>query len=215
MQRLLYIPVNPKSEKKSTSKTVGREFVTRFLALNPDYELEELDLYSEEIPEINDRIMTGRAELVSGVQYDALSEADKKDADRVDALCDQFLRADTIVFAAPMWSISFPSRLKRYLDCILLNHRVIEASPQGVKGLLNDKERNMVYIQSSGGVYPKLLDGKIQHGVNYLQDLFKNLGVHKFEKILVEGVDTPDVGREKAIENALQDIENIVKKLSK
>ena len=117
MKKLLYISVNSKPEPQSTSKTVGREFVNRFLENNQDYVSLELDLYNEEIPEINHKLFTSRAEPVSGEAYNKLSEPDKKAVDRINFLCDQFLSADTYVIAAPMWSISYPSRLKRYLDC--------------------------------------------------------------------------------------------------
>lgn len=215
MKKLLYIPVNSKPEEMSTSKTVGREFVNRFLAKNSDYVVEELDLYNEDIPEVNHVIFKSRAETVSGAEYDTLSEQDKRVVDRVNALCDQFLSADTYVIAAPMWSVSFPSRLKRYVDCIILNNKVIKITPEEVIGLLNDKERDMIYIQSSGGVYPKLFGGKFNHGVDYFHDIFKFLGINKFEKILVEGVDMQDVGREEVMRRAYEDIDKIVEKLSR
>lgn len=213
MKKLMYITVNSKPEDLSTSKTVGREFVNRFISQNSEYQLEELDLYNEDIPEVNHRLFPGRAEPVSGEDYNALSEQEKSMVDRINALCDQFLSADTYVIAAPMWSLSFPSRLKQYLDCIILNNKVIKVSPEEVKGLLHDKERKMVYIQSSGGVYPKILDWKTNYGIEYVQDIFKFLGIKKFEKILVEGVDMPSVGREEAIKRASKDIEKVVNKL--
>ncbi|MEN6327521.1 MAG: NAD(P)H-dependent oxidoreductase [Syntrophomonas sp.] len=213
MKKLLYIPVNSKPEELSTSKTVGRQFVNSFISRNPDYQVEELDLFNEDIPEVNHKLFSGRAEPVSGEAYHALSREEQSMVDRINALCDQFLSADTYVIAAPMWSMSYPSRLKRYLDCIIINNKVIKVSPEEVKGLLNDKERNMVYIQSSGGVYLKILDWKINHGVEYVQDIFKFLGVKRFEKILVEGVDKPSVGRDEAISRAFKDIEKVIDKL--
>jgi len=214
LKTLLYITVNSKPENLSISKTVGRQFVNRFITKNTDYAVEELDLYNEYIPEVNHVIFKKRAEPVSGADYEALSDNDKKAVDRINALCDQFLRADTYVIATPMWNISFPSILKRYIDCIIINGRVIKATPEEVTGLLNDKERNMIYIQSSGGKYPKILSGKFYHGIDYFEDTFKFLGIKRFEKILVEGIDMPEIGREKAIEKACLEIENVIEKLS-
>lgn len=214
MKKLLYITVNSKPENMSTSKTVGRTFVNKFLIKNHDYKLEELDLYNEDIPEINHKVFTGRAETTSGAQYNELSPQDKKDVDRINQLCDQFLSADIYVIAAPMWSLSFPSRLKRYADCIILNNKTIKISQEEVKGLLDDKERKMVYIQSSGGVFPKLFNGMFNHGIDYLHDIFKFLGIKTFEKILVQGIDDSDVGKEKAMSKAYEDMEDIIDKLS-
>ncbi|GAA0179482.1 FMN-dependent NADH-azoreductase [Clostridium sediminicola] len=215
MKKLLYIPVNSKPEELSTSKKVGREFVNRFMQKNPDYELMELDLYNEFIPEINYKLFKRRAELVTGEEYEALTDNERKEVDRINQLCDQFLSADTYVIAAPMWSVMFPSRLKRYLDCIIQHNKVIKVDPEEVKGLLDDKERNMVYIQSSGGDFPIILGWKYNHGVNYCHDIFKFLGINKFEKILVEGVDDPKIGKEVAIEKAYKEMDNVINKISR
>lgn len=214
MKKLLYIMVNSKPEEISTSKTVGRQFVNKFLAANTDYIVEELDLYNEDIPEVNHILFTGRAEPVSGDAYNALSDEDKKAVDRINFLSDQFISADTYVIATPMWSVSFPSRLKRYLDCVILNNKAINIAAEEVSGLLDDKERNMVYIQSSGGVYPKIFAGKFNHGVDYFQDIFKFLGISNFEKILVQGVDTPSIGKDEALKQASESVDEVISKLS-
>lgn len=214
MKKLLYIAASPKAENISVSKTVGREFINSFIKSNTDYTVEELDLYSEYIPEINSKTFTNRGEVASGDMYESLSQKDKDDVNRINNLCNQFLSADTYVISSPMWSVSFPARLKMYLDCIIINGRVISVSPKEVKGLLNNKERNMIYIQSSGGVYPKIIGWKLNYGIDYFHDIFKFLGIKKFEKILVQGTDMPEIGREKAIENAKNDIADTIERLS-
>lgn len=214
MKSILYIPVNSKPEESSTSKTVGREFVKRFMVNNPDYQLEELDICNADIPEINYKYFKTRAELVTGEEYNVLSDTDKRNVDRINQLCDQFLSSDIYVIAAPMWSVMFPARLKAYIDCIILNNKTIKVSPDEVKGLLDNKERKMVYIQSSGGVYPKIFAAKVNHGLNYLQDIFRFLGIKQFEKIMVEGVDMPSIGKESAIDKAFDEIDEIVSLLS-
>ena len=213
MKKLLYIPVNTKPEPLSTSKTIGREFINRFMKQNTDYELIELDICNENIPELNYRYFKGRSELVTGPDYDALSPEDKAAVDRINQLCDQFLSADLYVIAAPMWSVLFPARLVTYIDCIVQNHKVIEVTPEAVTGLLDDKERKMVYIQSSGGKYPKLFSNRVNHGTNYLHDIFTFLGISQFEKLLVEGMDTPEVGKEKAMQKAIEDMDSIISML--
>ena len=47
MKKLLYITVNSKPEKLSSSKTIGRAFISRFVELNPEFEIEEVDLYKD------------------------------------------------------------------------------------------------------------------------------------------------------------------------
>ncbi|MCT4543061.1 MAG: NAD(P)H-dependent oxidoreductase [Vallitalea sp.] len=212
MATLLYITVNSKPEYLSTSKTVGRIFINKYKELHPDDIIEELDLYTDDIPRVNYKIFTSRATLVSGEDYEQLSDEEKNQANQIKQLCDQFLRADKYVIAAPMWNVFFPSMLKQYLDCIIQNGKVIEIDTKNnkVEGLLNDKKRKMIYIQSSGANIPFFLSTKMNHGTNYLHDIFKFLGISKFYKILVEGVDEKSTGKEKAIKHATEDIEDMI-----
>ncbi len=211
MAKLLYITANTKPEDLSSSKTVGRYFIQQYLAYNPEDTVEELDLYDGSIPMPNYKVFNSRAKVVQGDAYNSLSEEDKQIADRITGLSDQFLAADKYVFAAPMWSILFPSKLKTYLDCIILDGKLITISPKKVQGLLNDRKRKMVYIQSSGGDYPILFNTTFNHGIRYLQDIFKFLGIKDFDKVLVEGTDMPNIGRDKAIQMAKEEIDNMIK----
>lgn len=215
MKKLLYITASPKPETESVSKQAGRAFVERFIAENPDYTLEELDLPTVFLPEPNSHCFTGRVELVGGPALDALSEADRTTVQRMDELCNQFLGASLYVIAAPMWNLSFPARLKQYLDCILLNNRVIRITTSGVCGLLDDKPRKMVYIQSSGGVYPKILYGQLNVGVKYVHDLFHYLGIKEFHKVLIQGTDMADIGKDRALSAASEDFECVLKSVSR
>ena len=214
MKKLLYVTASPKPETESTSKQAGRSFVGRFITDNPDYTLEELDLPTAYIPEPLHNYFEGRVELVSGPEFDILSEDDKKAVNRMNELCTQFQSADAYVIASPMWSLSFPAKLKQYLDCIMINNRLIQLSDQGIKGLLCDKPRKMVYIQSSGGIYPKILYSQLNYGVKYFHDIFKYLGIKEFHKILIQGTDMSNVGKEKALAQASEDFECVLKKMS-
>lgn len=215
MKKLLYIPVNTKPEHLSTSKTVGREFVNRFLTQNPNYELIENDICNEYIPELHYKYYKGRAELVEGDDYNKLTNEEKKAVDRIKELSDQFVSADIYVIAAPMWSAFFPARLITYIDCVIQKDKAIKINDENVEGLLNDKARKAVYIQSSGGAFPKILSGKINHGTNYLEDIFNFIGIKDFYKLMVEGTGEDEIGIGEAKEKAFEDMDKIIKKMSK
>ncbi len=212
MSTLLYITVNSKPEHLSTSKTVGRAFIDKYKERYPDDTVEELDLYEDNIPLMNYKLFASRATLVCGDALEQLSEEEQSSAHRASELCDQFIKADKYVVAAPMWSVFFPSILKQYLDCIILGGKVIniDQAQNKVEGLLDNKTRKMLYIQSSGGDIPIIIARKMNHGVHYLRDIFKFLGVKKFDRLLVEGVDDHDIGKEKAIKRAVEDMEDIL-----
>ena len=60
-KKLLYINCNSKPEKLSSSKTVARLFIQKFIELNPDFEVEEVDLYKDHIPRLEYEYIAGRS----------------------------------------------------------------------------------------------------------------------------------------------------------
>ncbi len=212
MKTLLYIMASPSPEDKSISKKLGRYLVDNYIKKFPEYEVQELDLYASHIPEVWPMYLGDELKLVTGEAYNKLSSEDQKAVTRIDELGNQFLKADTYVIASPMWDLSFPARLKMYIDCICLGGKVINFKDEKQKPepLLNDKERLMIYLQTAGGDYPFFLSGKINHGVNYCKDLFTGLGIAHFKKVLVEGVIQYEEDPEKYLDKAFEQIEDLI-----
>ena len=215
MKKLLYITVNSKPENMSSSKTVGRAFVDRFIETNPEYKLEELDLYKEHIPRLEYQYFESRNCIVSEEATRKLPEKDQKEVNKIVELCNQFIEADVYVIAAPMWSLSFPAPLKEYIDCIVQDHKTITFPEKGEKpeGLLNDKLRTVVYIQSSGGNIAWIMRPVFNKGLDYIEDIMKFMGISKFERLLVDGTGTTEEERRTAIEKAKEKIDGIIEKI--
>ncbi|MFZ7121575.1 MAG: FMN-dependent NADH-azoreductase [Eubacteriaceae bacterium] len=186
MKKLLYITCNSKPENLSASKSVGREFINAFIKSHNDYELKELNLYKMYLPKLQYKYFKDRNSVVDSDTYKDLSQEEKKDVDRIVELAKEFKDADFYVIAVPMWSLLFPAPLKEYLDCIIQKDITIKMDPENIGGLLNDKERTMVYIQSSGGGIPWILERRINHGGTYLKDIFKFVGIKDFHEIHVD-----------------------------
>lgn len=50
------------------------------------------------------------------------------------------------VIVVLMWSLLFLVLLKEYIDCVVMDGKIISINENNVEGLLNDKLRGMVYI---------------------------------------------------------------------
>ena len=215
LKKLLYIAASPKPETESTSKQVARTFIHN-LTVDPNlFEVDELDLYTTDLPQPGYKLFDKHNRLVSGEALESLNEQDWADAQRMEQLCSQFLAADFYIISAPMWGLSFPSKLKQYFDCIFLLDRLFSIDKHGFHGLLGDKDRSMVYIQSSGGIYPKILCGQINYAIRYCRDVFRHLGIACFEPLFIQGTDMPNVGQCKALEKAAEDMEDLLKHFQK
>lgn len=210
-KKLLYISVNSKPEELSSCKTVAREFINRFLDKYPNFEVEEVDLYKDHIPRLEYQYFESRNCIINEQAAKKLPEKEQKEVRRIRELCDQFISADMYVIAAPMWSISFPAPLKEYIDCIVqVNKTVLIEKGKKPKGLLDDKNRAAVYIESSGGNIPWILDAVMDKGENYIASILKIMGIKNVQQLKVDGTGTTEEERINAINKAKEKIDNLL-----
>lgn len=214
-KKLLYISVNSKPENLSSSKMVARKFINKFLERNGDFKVEEVDLYKEHIPRLEYQYFKDRNCVISEEDAKKLPEKDQKEIRKIRDLCDQFISAQMYVIAAPMWSLSFPAPLKEYIDCIVQEEKTISFEKgKKPKGLLDDKERAVVYIQSSGGNIPWILDPIMDKGENYVAQIMKAMGVKNVQELKVDATGTTEEERENAIREAEEKIDSILDRIN-
>lgn len=212
-KKLLYIIANSKPEKLSSSKTVARLFIQKFIEKNPDFEVEQVDLYKDHIPRLQYQYFSGRSALVSNEALKQLDDSDQKEIKRINELCEQFKNSRVYVIAAPMWSISYPAPLKEYFDCVIQDKKTITLETKKPKGLLNDFDRSLVYIQSSGGKIPTISKPVMNKGVNHIKSIAKVMGIKKVSQILVDGTGTTEEERTLSIEKASKQIDKVISSL--
>ena len=214
-KKLLYISVNSKPENLSSSKMVARKFINKFLERNGDFKVEEVDLYKEHIPRLEYQYFKDRNCVITEEDAKKLPEKDQKEIRKIRDLCDQFISAQMYVIAAPMWSLSFPAPLKEYIDCIVQEEKTISFEKgKKPKGLLDDKERAVVYIQSSGGNIPWILDPIMDKGENYVAQIMKAMGIKNVQELKVDATGTTEEERENAIRDAAEKIDSILDRIN-
>lgn len=212
-KKLLYIKCNSKPDELSSSKIVASSFIERFLNKNPDFEVEEVDLYKEHIPQLKYEYFSGRSALVSNQALKQLDDSDQREIKRINDLCEQFINSRVYVIAAPMWSLGYPAPLKEYFDCVIQDKKTITFENKKPKGLLNDLDRSMIYVQSSGGKIPSYSKPILNKGLNHIKSLSKAIGIKKFSELLVDGTGTTKEEQENSINKAKSEIDKIIKNL--
>ncbi len=213
MNKLLYIIANSKPDELSSSRTIGRKLVNRFLEKYADFRLEELDLYKEYIPRPKYSCFSSRSTIVDSSALSKLSAEEQKDVQQMIKLCDQFVSASVYIVAAPMWSLSFPGLLKDYIDCIVQAEKTITFVNEKPEGLLNDRYRTFIYVQSSGAHIPWIIKPALNKGLNYVEDIMKFIGISKIDDLLVDGTGTTEEERLEALEKAEGKIDAILEQV--
>lgn len=213
MDKLLYIVANSKPEEASSSKTVARELVNKIMDKYKNLSLEELDLYNNYIPRPKHNYFSSRSTLVNGEALSNLTAQEQSDIQQMTKLCDQFVSASVYVVASPMWSLSFPAVLKDYIDCIIQAEKTITFINNKPEGLLNDRPRTFIYVQSSGGNIPWIIKPILNKGLNYVEVIMKFIGISEFHELLVDGTGTTETEKSEAIEKAKSKIDTIINEM--
>ncbi|MFE1245268.1 FMN-dependent NADH-azoreductase [Fictibacillus sp. NPDC058756] len=185
MTKVLYITAHPHDDTMSYSMAVGKAFIEEYKKINPDHEVVNVDLYKDDVPQIDVDVFSGWGKLQSGKGFEELSSEEKAKVGRLTELCDQFVSADKYVFVTPMWNFSFPPVMKAYIDSVAVAGKTFKYTEQGPVGLLTDKKA--MHIQARGGIYSEGPAAGMEMGHRYLSIIMQFFGVPSFEGIFVEG----------------------------
>ncbi|MBF0522731.1 MAG: NAD(P)H-dependent oxidoreductase [Candidatus Omnitrophica bacterium] len=147
MKKILHIIATPRDQESRTLK-ISRAFLEVLKRKNPDYQIDELNLFEEELPSLTVKTVAGKYTLMSGKSLDA---AQKEAWAGVLKHIERFLSADIYVISTPMWNFSIPYVLKHYIDVIFQPSYLFQYTAKGPEGLAKDKK--MVVCTSRGGDY--------------------------------------------------------------
>ncbi|MCA0972023.1 FMN-dependent NADH-azoreductase [Halobacillus litoralis] len=182
MSKVLYITAHPHDDKASFSMAVAKEFIDTYKEVNPSDDVVHIDLYKEDIPQIDADVFSGWGKLQSG---DELSASEQRKVERLSELCEEFISADKYVFVTPFWNFSFPPVMKAYIDSVAVAGKAFKYTEQGPVGLLTDKKA--LHIQARGGIYSEGPAAQMEMGHRYLDTIMQFFGVPSFEGLFVEG----------------------------
>lgn len=104
--------------------------------------VEKISLSDVNFPVVDEKFLVKRDALI----------ASGSPLDQTFDLARQFAAADTVVIAAPLWDLSFPSALKRYLEQICVVGVTFKYGEDGVpQGLCRAKK--LYYVTTAGGKF--------------------------------------------------------------
>lgn len=181
-KKLLHIIATPRQDKSRTL-SVAKVFLETFQAQHPDWSIDELDLWSNNLPTLTAKSLDGKYALLAGKD---LPEELRDAWGEIIAQIERFMSADAYLISAPMWNFSIPYRLKQYLDVILQPRYLYRYTPQGPEGLVKNKK--MVVITSRGGDYSGLML-KADFQEPYLRFVFGFVGIKDIRFINAQPMD--------------------------
>ncbi|MEY2355980.1 FMN-dependent NADH-azoreductase [Lysinibacillus capsici] len=200
MRKLLVINAHPEVESKtSLSLQVLDHFLGTYKENKQDDEvIEQINLYEDVVPMIDKIVLSGWEHSRNG---DPLTHEENEVSERMNEILVQFKSANKYLIVMPLHNFNIPSKLKDYMDNILIARETFKYTENGSVGLLNDG-RSMIIIQASGSIYT---NGdwytEVEYSYKYLKSMFAFLGIEDFNILRVQG--TALLNTEDVLQNAL------------
>ncbi|WP_026690925.1 FMN-dependent NADH-azoreductase [Alteribacter aurantiacus] len=182
MTNVLFIKANPRSQDESVSVKLYHTFLENYKKANPDHAITELDLFEENLPYYDLDKINGMFKRAQGME---LTDSEKEATETVSHYLNQFLNADKIVFAFPLWNFTVPAALHTYLDYLAQAGKTFSYTENGPVGLLQDKKA--VILNARGGVYSEGPAQSIEMAVNYVKNMLNFWGITDVSTVVVEG----------------------------
>lgn len=199
MANVLFIKANSRPIEQAVSVKLYQAFLDSYKESHPEDHIIELDLFKENLPYYDTDKINGMFKLSRGME---LTSDEKEATDLVTQYLDQFLSADKVVFAFPLWNFTVPAVLHTYLDYLGQAGKTFRYTAEGPVGLLPEKK--VALLNARGGVYSEGPAQSAEMAVNYVQNILNFWGVKDVTTVIVEGHNQFPDKAEEIIEEGLK-----------
>ncbi|MEH7345096.1 NAD(P)H-dependent oxidoreductase [Bacillus sp. JJ1532] len=186
MNKTLIINAHPNiDDTSSVSLQVFNHFLEAYKELIPDSELiEQINLYSDVVPMIDKTVLSAWEKQRKEQE---LTSQEQKVTERMSGILQQFKSANTYIIVLPLHNFNIPSKLKDYMDNIMIARETFKYTENGSVGLLKDGRR-MLVIQASGSIYTNNdWYTEVDYSNKYLNSMFNFLGIEDYQIIRAQG----------------------------
>ena len=199
MAKLLHIACSPRPDSVSTAG--ARVFLERFRQARPDWDIDVMDLWREQLPEFVGPLMEAKYARMNGhaftdAQHDGFAIAER--------IAVRLALADRVLVSTPMWNFGIPYKLKQFFDVIIQPGLTFRFDPsQGYQPLLKDRP-TLVIIASGSDFVTGMNRGRIDMATPYLREALRFIGISDIRFVLIGPTTGPLPPIEAARESAYQ-----------
>ncbi|WP_223067426.1 FMN-dependent NADH-azoreductase [Paenibacillus caui] len=182
MSNVLFVKANNRPVEQAVTVKLYESFLKSYKESHPEDLVTELNLFEADLPYYDNDMMTGLFKLSKGIET---TPAEQKAADLANTYLDQFLGADKVVFAFPLWNFTIPAQFLTYLFYLTQAGKTFSYTEQGPVGLVGDKK--VALLQARGGVYSAAPMDALEMSLNYVKNILGFWGIQNPEVVVVEG----------------------------
>jgi FMN-dependent NADH-azoreductase len=170
--KLFHLTCSPRAESESSAG--ARLFLDRFREARPDWDVDEMNLWRDHLPEFDGSILDAKYARMNGRTF---SDAERDAFAVAERMTVRFALAERVLISTPMWNFGIPYKLKQWLDVINQPGLTFRFDPaRGYLPLI--KDRPTVVILASGGDFVTGMNrGRIDMATPYLREALRFIGV--------------------------------------
>lgn len=174
----------------SASRLLSGEVVKAWQAAEPSAVVTYRDLAADAISHFSSTTL-----VAAGTTAELRNAAQQQEADLSASTLAEFIAADAVVIAAPMYNFTVPTQLKAWIDRVAVAGQTFRYTEAGPEGLCGGKK--VVIVSTSGGIHAGQASG-IAHE-EYLKLVLGFLGITDIEIVRAEGLAYGDEVRNNAM----------------
>lgn len=211
MNKTLIINAHPKiDDTSSVSLQVLNHFLKAYKELIPEREvIEQINLYSDVVPMIDKTVLNAWEKQQKEQE---LTSQEKKVTKRMSEILQQFKSSNTYIIVLPLHNFNIPSKLKDYMDNIMIARETFKYTENGSVGLLKEGRR-MLVIQASGSIYTNNdWYTEVDYANKYLKSMFNFLGIEDYQIVRAQGTALLDPNE--VLQQAYKEVEEAASRLA-
>jgi FMN-dependent NADH-azoreductase len=180
MPKLFHLTCSPRAESESSAG--ARVFLDRFREVRPDWDIDEMNLWRDHLPEFDGSILDAKYARMNGRTF---TDAERDAFAVAERIAIRFALAERVLISTPMWNFSIPYKLKQWIDVISQPGLTFKFDPvRGYLPLL--KDRPTVVILASGGDFVTGMNrGRIDMATPYLREALRFIGVRDVQLVSI------------------------------
>ncbi|WP_442601903.1 FMN-dependent NADH-azoreductase [Paenibacillus sp. KN14-4R] len=201
MSNVLLIKANPRAIEQSVSVKMYDAFVTKYRESHPNDNITELDLFAENLPYYGNDMINGMYKVRAGYE---LTADEQQATEIVNKYLNQFLAADKVMIAFPLWNATMPAPLHTYIDYLNQAGITFGYTAEGPVGLVKDKK--VALLNASGGDYS---NAQNEMCVNLVTRSFSLFGIQDLQKVIIQGHNQYPDKAEALVQDGLEKVRDL------
>ncbi|MGJ5177562.1 FMN-dependent NADH-azoreductase [Bradyrhizobium oligotrophicum] len=172
MPKLFHLVASPRADSESSA--AASTFLNRFRQVRPGWEIDEMNLWRESLPEFDGEILQAKYARMGGRAFTDGQRAAFAAAERMAVRLDL---AERVMISTPMWNFGIPYKLKHWLDIINQPGLTFRFDPViGYLPLLKDRP-TLVILASGGDFTTGMSRSRTDLATPYLREALRFMGL--------------------------------------